>query len=79
MDFNWDDASENENVNNFNGFDFDDGNESYSSEIFYDDADIFKTSNFSSAGSQPLEHTGGLGMFNGFSSGTASVDRKSVV
>lgn len=74
MDFNWDDASENENVNNFNGFDFDDGNESYSSEIFYDDADIFKTSNFSSAGSQPLEHTGGLGMFNGFSSGSASVE-----
>lgn len=74
MNFIWDDPSENENSNNFNGFDFDDGNESYSSEFFFDDTDFSNNANFSSAGSQPPEPIGGVDMFQGFSSGISSVE-----
>ena len=74
MNFVWDDPSENENTNNFNGFDFDDGNESYSSEIFFDDTDFANQASFSSAGSQPPEPIGGMDAFTGFTSGVSSVE-----
>lgn len=74
MDFLWSDPSENENTNNFNGFDFDDGNESYSSEFFFDETDFSNATNFSSAGSQPPEPIGGADMFQGFTSSVSSIE-----